>query len=280
METNLITKEVKDQIVQKIRDWWTVNGGIGPAVIGISGGKDSSVVAALFVEALGRDKVLGVLMPNGVQKDISDSQKLCKHLKITNVTVNIERMTSGFLQAVHDVNQSFVDNKNPDNVKWKAPFKPRADYTRYTTNIPPRVRMTTLYALAQDFDGRVINTSNAAESYVGWGTLYGDTVGDFAPLKGLFVDEIIELGKLLKLPIELVEKKPADGLTDKTDEDNLGFTYADVKKVALKRDGWQEGTAFAEIERKHRWTAFKSEIINIPGIEFYRDAYGKIIKTK
>lgn len=280
METNLITKEVKDQIVQKIRDWWTVNGGIGPAVIGISGGKDSSVVAALFVEALGRDKVLGVLMPNGVQKDISDSQKLCKHLKITNVTVNIGNITAAFLEAVHDVNQGFVDKKNPNNIKWKAPFKPRADYTRYTTNIPPRVRMTTLYALAQDFDGRVINTSNAAESYVGWGTLYGDTVGDFAPLKGLFVDEIIELGKLLKLPIELVEKKPADGLTDKTDEDNLGFTYADVKKVALKTPEWQNGTAFADIEAKHAATKFKREIINLPGIDFYRNKYGEIVGTK
>lgn len=275
-----MTKEIKDQIVQKIRAWWEINHGAGPAVIGISGGKDSSVVAALCVEALGRDKVLGVMMPNGAQKDIADSQKLCKHLKIVNVTVNVEFLTSGFLQAVHNVNQGFSDKKNLDNIKWKAPFKPCADYTRYTTNIPLRVRMTMLYALAQNFDGRVIGTGNASENYVGWSTLWGDSASDFNPIKNLFVDEVIELGHLLKLPKDLVEKKPADGLTGKTDEENLGFSYADVKKVALKRDGWQNGTAFADIEKKHQATAFKREIIDVPGIEFYRNRYGEIVGTK
>ena len=287
MKTNIITKEVKDQIVQKIRGWWEVNGGSGPAVIGISGGKDSSVVAALCVAALGRDKVLGVLMPNGKQKDISDSQKLCKHLKITSVTINIAEITSKFLQAIHDMNQGFTDNKNLNNVKWNAPFKLRADYTRYTTNIPPRVRMTLLYAVAQNFDGRVIGTGNAAESYIGWTTLFGDLAGDFNPIKNLFVDEVVDLGRMLGLPKELVEKKPADGLTDKTDEENLGFTYADVKKVALKVPEWQikdaafgTFTPFAAIECKHKATAFKGEIVNVPGIDFYRDKYGYITSVK
>jgi len=282
MNNTIISKEVKDQIIQNIRNWWTVNGEIGPAVIGISGGKDSSVVAALCVEALGKDKVLGVLMPDGTQKDIDDSKKLCKHLKINNVEVDISAITLHFNKLIHDIANSHVKEARAG----KFP-RPRIDFERRTTNIPPRVRMTMLYAIAQNYDGRVINTSNASESYVGFGTLYGDTVGDFAPIKNLFVDEVVELGKLLKLPKDLVEKVPADGLTDKTDEDNLGFTYADVKKVALKCDDWQVRSPasdrlipFADIERKHKATAFKRKIVNVPGIEFYRDKNGVIVSVK
>ena len=275
----LVTKELKDQIVQKIRDWWTVNGGNGPAVIGISGGKDSSVVAALCVEALGKDKVLGVMMPDGEQKDISDSQKLCKHLKITNTTIQIDAITTDFLRCVHEANL--------DLVKEKFQSKPIGDSSRCTTNVPPRVRMTMLYAIAQAYGGRVIGTGNAAESYVGFCTLYGDLAGDFNPIKNLFVDEVVALGKILKHPKSLVEKAPSDGLTGKTDEDNLGFTYADVKKVALKCDDWQVRTPnsdrlipFADIERKHKATAFKREIVNVPGIEFYRDKNGTVVAVK
>ena len=271
----LITKEIKDQIVQKIRIWWAANGGIGPAVVGISGGKDSTVVAGLLCAAIGRENVLGVMIPDGTQKDISDSKRVCKHLKINNVEVNIGAITSRFNELIHDIAKNHVKEAR----SGKFPH-PTADFTRRTTNIPPRVRMTLLYAIAQNYGGRVINTTNASEAYVGWGTLYGDTVGDFAPIKNLFVDEVIALGKLLRLPDDLVEKRPADGLTDKTDEENLGFSYADVKKVALKTHEWQNGTAFADIEAKHKATQFKREIINVPGIEFYRDRYGKIIGTK
>lgn len=275
MKSDLITKNLKDEIVQKIKVWWDVNRGIGPAVIGISGGKDSTVVAGLLCAAVGHENVLGVMMPDGTQKDISDSRRVCEHLKINNVEVNIGAITLRFNELIHDIAMNHVKEARAG----KFP-RPRADFTRRTTNIPPRIRMTMLYAIAQSYGGRVINTSNASEAYVGWGTLYGDTVGDFAPIKNLFVDEVIALGKMLKLPDDLVEKRPSDGLTDRTDEENLGFSYADVKKVALKVPSWQEGTAFADIEAKHKATQFKREIINVPGIEFYRDRYGKIIGTK
>lgn len=275
MKSDLITKKLKDEIVQKIKVWWNANGGIGPAVIGISGGKDSTVVAGLLCAAIGRENVLGVMMPDGTQKDISDSMRVCEHLKINNVGVNINAITSRFNELIHDIAKNHVEEARAE----KFP-RPRADFERRTTNIPPRVRMTMLYAIAQNYDGRVINTTNASEAYVGWGTLYGDTVGDFAPIKNLYVDEVVELGKLLKLPKDLVEKRPADGLTDRTDEENLGFSYADVKKVALKTPEWQNGTAFADIEAKHKATQFKRKIINVPGIDFYRDRYGKIIATK
>lgn len=270
-----MNKEIKDQIIQKIRTWWDSNRGIGPAVVGISGGKDSTVVAGLLCAAIGRENVLGVMMPDGTQKDVGDSMRVCEHLKINNVGVNINAITSRFNEIIHDIAKNHVKEARAG----KFP-RPRADFERRTTNIPPRVRMTMLYAIAQNYDGRVINTTNASEAYVGWGTLYGDTVGDFAPIKNLYVDEVVELGKLLKLPKDLVEKRPADGLTDKTDEENLGFSYADVKKVALKTPEWQTDTAFADIEEKHKNTQFKRDIINVPGIEFYRTRYGKITSVK
>ena len=275
MKNELITKKLKDEIVNKIKTWWDANKGSGPAVIGISGGKDSTVVAGLLCAAIGRENVLGVMIPDGTQKDISDSKRVCEHLKINNVGVNIGAITSRFNELIHDIAKNHVKEARAG----KFP-RPRADFTRRTTNIPPRVRMTLLYAIAQNYDGRVIGTGNAAESYVGFCTLYGDLAGDFNPIKNLFVDEVIALGKLLKLPVELVEKKPADGLTDKTDEENLGFSYADVKKVALKTPEWQNGTAFADIEAKHAATQFKRDIINVPGIDFYRNRYGEIVGTK
>lgn len=275
MKSNLITKKLKDEIVQKIKVWWDVNRGIGPAVIGISGGKDSTVVAGLLCAAIGRENVLGVMMPDGTQKDISDSMRVCEHLKINNVGVNINAITSRFNELIHDIAKNHVKEARAR----KFP-RPSADFMRRTTNIPPRVRMTLLYAIAQNYDGRVIGTGNASEGYVGWTTLWGDSAADFNPIKNLFVDEVIALGKMLRLPNNLVEKRPSDGLTDKTDEENLGFSYADVKKVALKTPEWQNGTAFADIEAKHKATQFKREIINVPSIEFYRDRYGKIIATK
>lgn len=275
MKSDLITKKLKDEIVNKIKTWWDANKGSGPAVIGISGGKDSTVVAGLLCAAIGRENVLGVMIPDGTQKDISDSKRVCEHLKINNVEVNIGAITLRFNELIHDIAKNHVEEARAG----KFP-RPIADFARRTTNIPPRVRMTLLYAIAQNYGGRVIGTGNAAESYVGFCTLYGDLAGDFNPIKNLFVDEVIALGKMLKLPDDLVEKRPSDGLTDRTDEENLGFSYADVKKVALKVPSWQEGTAFADIEVKHKATQFKREIINVPGIEFYRDRYGKIIGTK
>ena len=270
-----MTTEIKDQIVEQLRQWWNANRGTGPAVIGISGGKDSTVVAGLLCAAIGRENVLGVMIPDGNQKDINDSKRVCERLKINNVEVNIGAITTEFNALIHDIANRHVKEARAG----KFP-RPRADFTRRTTNIPPRVRMTLLYAIAQNYDGRVINTSNASECYVGWGTLYGDTVGDFAPIKNLFVDEVVALGKLLKLPKDLVEKRPSDGLTDKTDEENLGFPYSDVKRVALKIPGWQEGTAFADVEAKHAASQFKRDIINVPGIDFYRDKYGELLSVK
>ena len=204
-------KEVKDQVVQWIRDWFEVNGKGCNAVLGVSGGKDSSVVAALCAEALGKDRVIGVTMPNGVQKDISDSMRLIQHLGIRHCNVNIGDTYKALMAAVEEQLRDSL----------------QAEVSNQTIiNMPPRLRMTTLYAVSQSMNGRVANTCNLSEDWVGYSTRYGDAAGDFAPLGGLTVAEVIAVGKELGLPIDLVEKAPSDGLCGKTDEDDLGFTYA------------------------------------------------------
>lgn len=198
-------KKIKEEIVKWIKEWFDVNGKGCNAVVGISGGKDSSVVAALCVEALGKDRVIGVLMPNGVQSDIGDAEKLVNHLKIKSYTINIKGAVDTVLRGMK-LNRIDI-----------------TDQTRI--NLPPRIRMSTLYAVSQSMNGRVANTCNLSEDWVGYATRYGDAAGDFSPLSQLTVTEVKEIGRVLGLPAELVDKTPSDGLCGKTDEDNLGFTY-------------------------------------------------------
>ena len=194
---------VKKDCIEWIRKFFEENGPGCNAVVGISGGKDSSIVAALCVEALGKERVIGVLMPNGVQADIDMAQLLVNHLGIKHYVINVK-------DAV-------------DGVKNSLPFEASA---QTLTNIPPRIRMTTLYAVAQSHNGRVANTCNLSEDWVGYSTRYGDQAGDFSPCSFLTVDEMKQIGRLCGLPDVLIDKVPIDGLCGKTDEDNLGFTYA------------------------------------------------------
>ena len=233
-------KQVKDRVVAWIRDWFEENGPGCNAVIGISGGKDSSVVAALCVEALGKDRVIGVTMPNGVQKDISDSMKLIKHLGIRYCNVNIGDTYNTLIEAVKE-QLSTLD----------------AEVSSQTViNMPPRLRMTSLYAVSQSMNGRVANTCNLSEDWVGYSTRYGDAAGDFSPLGGLTVAEVIAVGKELDLPIDLVEKTPSDGLCGKTDEDNLGFKYSVLDRY-IRTGICEDPATKALIDRKHAANLFK-----------------------
>lgn len=201
-------KATKDDIVSWIRNYFAVNGPECYAVVGISGGKDSSVVASLCAEALGKDRVFGVLMPNVYQDDIGDSLSLVKELGIKSCTINIGPAVSGLMAQILTTDLDVGEQAQ--------------------TNLPPRIRMATLYAVAQSLPtgGRVANTCNLSEDYVGYSTKFGDSVGDFSPLSNLLVHEVLQIGRELGLPAHLVEKTPSDGLCGKTDEDNLGFTYA------------------------------------------------------
>ena len=231
-------KEMKDRCVEWIRDFFAKNGPDCNAVVGISGGKDSSVVAALCVEALGKDRVIGVLMPCGVQADIDMARKLVNHLEIKNYEVNVEAAVNGVLNSLPDIELS-VQTK---------------------TNLPPRIRMTTLYAVSQSVNGRVANTCNLSEDWVGYSTRYGDSVGDFSPLSRLTVTEVKAIGRLLGLPEDLVEKVPIDGLCGKTDEENLGFSYAALDQYI--REGICEDVELKEkIDRMHERNLFKLELM-------------------
>ena len=242
-------KEVKNQVVQWIRDWFEQNGPGCNAVIGISGGKDSSVVAALCAEALGTDRVIGVTMPNGVQPDIDDSLKLIRHLGIRHFNVNIGSAYDALMKTVEEELRS-----------------QQTEVSRQTIiNMPPRLRMTTLYAVSQSMNGRVANTCNLSEDWVGYSTRYGDAAGDFSPLGGLTVQEVKAIGKEIGLPIDLVEKTPSDGLSGKSDEDNLGFTYAVLDRYI--RTGVCDDPAIkAKIDDKHVKNLFKLQ--PIPHFEY------------
>ena len=229
-------EKVTNDAIQWIRDWFEKNGKGCNAVVGISGGKDSSVVATLCVKALGKERTIGVLMPNGEQPDIDCSHSLVKHLGIPYYVCNIKNAVDGVLNAL---TESGVEISRQTKI-----------------NLPPRIRMSTLYALSQSNNGRVANTCNLSEDWVGYSTRYGDAAGDFAPLGKLTVQEVKAIGAYLGLPQNLVEKVPSDGLTDRTDEDNLGFTYAALDKY-IRTGVCEDETVKAKIDRLHVMNEFK-----------------------
>lgn len=230
-------RKVKNECVQWIRDFFEESGKGCNAVIGISGGKDSSVVAALCVEALGKERVIGVLMPNGEQADIDMARLLVSHLDIRHYVVNIRDAIEG--------------------VKKNLPFDMTAQSEQ---NLPPRIRMSVLYAVSQSHNGRVANTCNLSEDWVGYSTRYGDSVGDFSPCSNLTVNEVKMIGRELGLPDRLVDKAPSDGLCGKTDEDNLGFTYAMLDRY-IRTGEIDDEEKKQLIDHKHRINLFKLKLM-------------------
>jgi len=232
-------EKVKNQCVEWIRDFFEKNGPGCNAVVGISGGKDSSIAAALCVEALGKDRVIGVLMPQGVQHDIDAAYMLVNHLGIKHYVINIKDAVDA------------VINNMPDDLELTAQSK---------QNLPPRIRMSTLYAVSQCCNGRVANTCNLSEDWVGYSTRYGDSVGDFSPMSFLTVTELKQIGYILGLPRELVDKTPIDGLCGKSDEENLGFTYAELD-VYIRTGEIADERKKELIDRKHKANLFKLELM-------------------
>jgi len=239
----LNASHVKNQIVSWISDYFKNNAAPDTkAVIGISGGKDSSTVTALCLEALGASRVLGVLMPNGEQPDIDVSYDLCKTLGIEYVEVNISAPVKEFYDSVTKAGMVLNDVA--------------------TVNTPARIRMTTLYAISGIVGGRVANTSNFSEDYVGYATKFGDSAGDFAPLMDLTVSEVKAIGRELGLASKFVDKTPLDGLSGKTDEDNLGFTY-DVLDRYIREGICDDDFVREKIDRLHRLNLHKVEPIPV-----------------
>ena len=233
---------IKDNCVQWIRDYFAENGPDCNAIVGISGGKDSSVVAALCVEALGADRVIGVLMPQGEQKDIDIALDLVNYLEIPYTIINIGDATTTLKGSVSN-GLARIGNKISENT---------------IINMPARIRMTTLFAVSQSMNGRVANTCNLSEDWVGYATLFGDGAGQFSPLSRLTVREVKYIGYLLGLPEKFIEKTPIDGLCGQTDEEKLGFTY-DVLDTYI-RNGYCDDSIIKErIDKLHENNKFKLE---------------------
>lgn len=234
----------KNDAVNWIRDFFNHNGKDSPAVVGISGGKDSSVVAALCVEALGRDRVIGVLMPCGEQSDIDMALLLVNHLGIKYHVVNIKSAVEGLKSAI-DIELS----------------------RQSVINLPPRIRMATLYAVSQSYNGRVANTCNLSEDWVGYSTRYGDSVGDFSPLSRFTVAEVKEIGRVIGLPDVLVDKTPIDGLSGKSDEENLGFTYKELDRY-IRTGEIEDSEKKVKIDHLHVMNQFKLQLMPVFEPEF------------
>lgn len=252
-------KSIKDQAIAWVKEYFNKNGNENTKVIiGISGGKDSSTVAALCCAALGKDRVIGVMMPNGVQSDINDSKKLCDFLGIKNYTVNIAEAYQGLSAAIMDsVNGVGDENNSSSKIVQLTP--------QYKTNTPSRLRMATLYGIAAlDGNARISCNGNLSERLAGYFTIWGDGAGDFAPLAYLFVDEVVQLGKDLGLPPELCDKAPSDGMSGKTDEDNLGFTYSELRAVACGKTNGIEAEKVEKIQKKINALGFKRRLLNLP----------------
>ena len=234
-------KEVQ-HIVDEIKHYFVKNGNENTkAVIGISGGKDSTIAAALLVRALGADRVVGVLMPQDEQKDIDDSISVCMALGIKSYTIDIGNTCTELFDVFRRQTGYSITNQ-------------------IATNAPARVRMNVLYMVAAAVGGRVINTGNASELYVGYTTKYGDLAGDFAILRDYYVRDVYAIGDVLtELPYELVHKAPGDGMSGKTDEDNMGFTYETLDAYLLD---WvnPDYDTLRNIEERHKRNMHKEDI--------------------
>jgi NAD+ synthase len=232
----------KDRLIDWIREYFEENGPNAKAVLGISGGKDSTIAAKLCCEAIGKNRVVGLQMPNRTQRDLQDSHDVCEWLGIEKFYINIGPMVTAAYDMVALVNDRMVLNET------------------VTTNFPARVRMSMLYIYANQFGARVVCTGNASEGYIGWSTRWGDEAGDFAPLKGLTATEVIAIGDALEVPHRFIHKAPEDGMSGRTDEENFGFTYKELDAY-IRGDRSMSQAVIAKIEKKHAKSQFKRDEI-------------------
>lgn len=239
-------QKVKDQIVKWIRDWFEVNGKDCKAIVGISGGKDSTIVAALCAEALGKDKVIGVIMPN-TNQSCEDALAVIEYLGINQLKIDIG---TAYSAIYHTTNHAkLISSNNCCELKLTEQAE---------INLAPRLRMATLYFVSQCVHGRVANTCNMSENYVGWNTHFGDDCGDFSPLSNLTVTEVKSIGYELGLPTEFVDKVPDDGLCGATDEEKFGFTYEVLDKY-IRTGICEDEFTKDRIDKMHYKNLFKMQ---------------------
>ncbi|MCR5177661.1 MAG: NAD(+) synthase [Lachnospiraceae bacterium] len=228
-----------------IRKWFEENGPGAGAVIGLSGGKDSTIVGKLLVDALGAERVTGVLMPDGVQADLNDSLSVAKLLGIKYYVVNIGGATAGLKEGIMEACGDGLPLGRDALI-----------------NIPPRIRMSVLYAIAQSLPGggRVVNTCNMSEDYIGYSTKYGDAAGDFSPCADYTVTQMKQIGDALGLPAQYVHKTPSDGLSGMSDEDKIGFSYETLDHY-IETGECEDAATKERIDRMHRANLHKLRLM-------------------
>lgn len=264
MEANYVFHAIRETegCIQWIREWFEYRSGNAKGVVlGVSGGKDSTVVAGLLCKALGRERVLGLLMPNGIQRDIDDSRRICSFLQMPYRVVNIRAGFEGILTSMESIEAAATHSAYQETIEVPHRFT-LSEHTK--TNLAPRLRMAVLYAMGQEIGYRVAGTGNYSERYVGYATKWGDTACDFAPIAEFTTDEVIEVGRVLGLPADLLEKAPSDGLCGKTDEENLGFTYEQLNHY-IKTGECADPKVKAKIDQRHQYGLHK-----VLPIEMYR----------
>lgn len=228
-------KEVADKLVLWLREYFDNNAKPLNAVVGCSGGKDSTVVLAALVRAIGTNRTYAILMPNGVQSDIDDSYKVCEFLGLNPYVCNIEESYNGIAKSVGD--------------HFNATNQAR-------TNLGPMMRVSMLKFISQCVNGRFTCNANLSERYAGWFSLFGDDQGNIRPLANLTATEVVQVGKALGLPDWMVEKKPADGLCGTTDEDKFGFSYT-VLDHYIRTGEYDDPEIKAKIDEMHNRNIFK-----------------------
>jgi NAD+ synthase len=244
-EYNFDVEGVTNHLILWIRNWFEKNGKGCKAVLGMSGGKDSTVAAALLARALGSNNVVGVMMPD-LGQGLNEADEICKFLGINCIYAPIDNITGAFYDS--DITK--------DNGVWSlSNFSKQAEQ-----NIPPRVRMTMLYAISQTLNGRVINTCNLSENTIGYETIFGDAAGDMSPLGNLTVSEVLTIGDYLEIPRKWVHKTPDDGLPNSMpDEEKFGFTYAELDDYIRTDNPETEDGHWAKIESMIYDSKFKRE---------------------
>lgn len=259
-------KKLADEIILWIKNWFKDTNAQGPAVIGISGGKDSTIVAKLCLEALGEDNVIGVSMPGDGQDD-KDAKAVAEAIGLKHlITVPIRR---GVRCVANNCFAScaMVGMFNDKGIEGSDELK--KFLSRSEQNLPPRIRMATLYYISQLFNGRVANTCNLSEDWLGYSSIYGDAAGDFGPLESLTVTEIRGVGDALGIPRKWVWKIPDDGLPNSApDEEKFGFSYEVLDKY-IRTGECEDPEVKAKIDRMHEASQFKRDLLHIPAYNLW-----------
>lgn len=241
---NFNVEKVTNNLIKWCKDWFEKNGPNANAVIGMSGGKDSTIAAAVLCKALGSNRVIGVLLPSNGQ-GLNDADLICDYLNMEFYCIPIGPICNEF------------ESRISGNFKLSS---------QTLQNIPPRIRMTALYGVAQSLNGRVVNTCNMSEDYIGYSTKFGDAAGDFSLFANLTVTEVLAIGDYLGLPKEWVHKTPDDGLPGSSpDEEKFGFTYAEldmylrcnIEPIGHCHNNEDEPQKVVKIENMHKWNLHK-----------------------